>query len=168
MPSNDKRYYKDYTPAQMEELRTIWREKSRIKTANWTDEQRKLHNKRTLERNKLNYKPHPRQYKNPSKQLRYNLVTFAKFEAGHCADCLMEVQDWNHVMFAWDHQKQYEKLFNLSKASMYSVQEIKDELLKCQLVCHNCHAMRTYVFGDHLQKEKPKKKVCQLQLEIFI
>ena len=151
MPNNDKNSYKNYSPAQMEELREIWREKSRARYESWSDEQRKLHNKRTLERNKLNYQPSNR-YRDISKQAKYEMVVQAKFGAGYCLDCFMPVEFWNHVMFAWDHQPEFVKLFNLSDAPHYSSQQIVEELAKCVLVCHNCHAMRTYVFKDHRKK----------------
>ena len=81
MPSNDKNIYKNYSPAQMEELRAIWREKSRARMASWSDEQRRLHNKRCLERNKLNHVPSNR-YRDISKQTKYEMVVRAKFDAG--------------------------------------------------------------------------------------
>ena len=151
MPSNDKNVYKNYSTAQMEELRAMWREKSRARMASWSNEQRQLHNKRCSERNKLNHVPSNR-YREPSKQAKYEMVVRAKFDAGQCVDCLMLVEPWNHVMFAWDHQPEFVKLFNLSKAAKYSSRQIVEELAKCVLVCHNCHAMRTHVFKDHRKK----------------
>ena len=155
MPSNDKNIYRNYSPAQMEELRAMWREKSRARYASWSDEQRRLHNKRTLERSKLKYQPSNR-YRDISKQAKYEMVVRAKFDASQCVDCLMLVEPWNHVMFAWDHQPQFIKLFNLSKAAKYSSQQIVEELAKCVLVCHNCHAMRTHVFKDHRKQVKQR------------
>jgi hypothetical protein len=135
----------------MEELRAMWREKSRARMASWSNEQRKVHNQRTAANNKLKYQSSNR-YTDISKQAKYELVVKAKFDAGRCEDCLMPVELWNHVMFAWDHQPQFIKLFNLSKAAKYSTWQIVEELAKCVLVCHNCHAMRTHVFKDHRKK----------------
>ena len=163
MPSNDKNIYKNYSPAQMEELRAMWREKSRSRYASWSDEQRKVHNKRCLERNKLTYKPVNR-YRDSTQQDKYQIVVRAKFDAGQCEDCLMPVESWNHVMFAWDHQPQFVKLFPLSKASKYADWQIVEELAKCVLVCHNCHAMRTYVFQDH---RKQVKQTVSTQLTLI-
>jgi hypothetical protein len=155
MPSNDKNIYKNYSPAQMEELRTMWREKSRARMASWSDEQRKVHNQRCAARNKLNYEPVNR-YRDSTRQDKYEIVVQAKFDAGQCEDCFMPVEPWNHVMFAWDHQPQFVKLFPLSKASKYADWQIVEELAKCVLVCHNCHAMRTYVFKDHRKQVKQR------------
>ena len=135
----------------MEELRTVWRERSRARYASWSDEQRKVHNQRVLANSKLNRKP-VNSYRDSTRQDKYQLVVQAKFDAGQCEDCLMPVEPWNHVMFAWDHQPQFVKLFPLSKASKYMDWQIVEELAKCVLVCHNCHAMRTYVFQDHRKK----------------
>lgn len=151
MPVNDKNIYKNYSPAEMKELRTMWRDKSRARMASWSDEQRKVHNQRVLARSKLTYIPKNR-YRNPTRQDKYELVVQAKFEANQCTDCSMPVEAWNHVMFAWDHQPEFVKLFPLSKASKYMDWQIVEELAKCVLVCHNCHAMRTYVFQDHRKK----------------
>ena len=155
MPSNDKNIYKNYSPAQMEELRAMWREKSRARMASWSDEQRRVHNQRCAARNKLNYEPVNR-YRDSTRQDKYEIVVQAKFDAGQCKDCFMPVEPWNHVMFAWDHQPQFVKLFPLSKASKYADWQIVEELAKCVLVCHNCHAMRTYVFKDHRKQVKQR------------
>jgi hypothetical protein len=163
MPSNDKNIYKNYSPAQMEELRAMWREKSRARMASWSDEQRKVHNQRCAARNKLNYEPVNR-YRDSTCQDKYEMVVRAKFDAGQCVDCLMLVEPWNHVMFAWDHQPQFVKLFPLSKASKYADWQIVEELAKCVLVCHNCHAMRTYVFKDH---RKQVKQIVSTQLTLI-
>ena len=37
-----------------------------------------------------------------------------------------------------------EKLFDLSQASGRAIQTVKDEIAKCDIVCSNCHADRTY------------------------
>ena len=163
MPSNDKNIYKNYSPAQMEELRAMWREKSRARMASWSDEQRRVHNQRCAARNKLNYEPVNR-YRDSTRQDKYEIVVQAKFDAGQCEDCFMPVEPWNHVMFAWDHQPQFVKLFPLSKASKYADWQIVEELAKCVLVCHNCHAMRTYVFKDH---RKQVKQIVSTQLTLL-
>lgn len=149
MVSNNKNTYKNYSAAQMDELRKVWFEKSRKRQTAWSHQQRSLHN----ERQKARYRPANR-YRDPTRQDKYELVVKAKLDAGQCSDCFMLVEPWNHVMFAWDHQPQFVKLFNLSKASKYSTVMVVEELAKCVLVCHNCHAMRTYVFKDHRKQDK--------------
>ena len=79
-------------------------------------------------------------------------VVQCKLELGHCHDCKLLCEDWNYCMFAFDHLDPKLKSFGLSNA--YKVpgitkQMIVDEIAKCQLVCHNCHAFRTWVNRDH-------------------
>jgi hypothetical protein len=45
----------------------------------------------------------------------------------------------------WDHLPGFPKLGNISTDFRWrSRQEILDEIAKCELVCANCHAIRTY------------------------
>ena len=59
-----------------------------------------------------------------------------------CADCSMKypwyVMDFDHV--------RGKKKFNLSIASnkMWSIEAINAEIAKCDLVCSNCHRIRTF------------------------
>lgn len=59
-----------------------------------------------------------------------------------CADCHIQYPYW---IMQHDHVRD-EKLFQLSQAfiGFRSWQAIKDELAKCEIVCANCHANRTY------------------------
>ena len=80
------------------------------------------------------------------------LIVETKIGIGACTDCGLPCEDWNHVMFAFDHLEPKEKLFSLSKAM--KVCNITKEILiaemnKCELVCHNCHAFRTYIERHH-------------------
>ena len=62
------------------------------------------------------------------------------------------------MMFAFDHLDPSQKSFGLSKdqAQKNCSQELIDkEIAKCELVCHNCHAYRTWAERAHLgQKVK--------------
>ena len=77
-----------------------------------------------------------------------------KLEAGKCTDCEIPCEDWNHVMFAWDHIDRTTKLFTISQARKHVNTDnahdlLKAEIDKCQLMCHNCHAYKTWVERDH-------------------
>jgi hypothetical protein len=79
-------------------------------------------------------------------------VISRKIAAGECVDCSLPCEEWNHVMFAYDHLDRTQKLFAISKA--YKMKDVSFNLLeaeiaKCELVCHNCHAFRTWVERAH-------------------
>jgi hypothetical protein len=81
-------------------------------------------------------------------------ITQRKLEAGKCVECDMPCEDWNHVMFAWDHLDRSEKSFTISQAaSVVKINNLHEtlnaEINKCQLMCHNCHAYKTWLERDH-------------------
>jgi len=59
-----------------------------------------------------------------------------------CTDCN---KFYPSVCMGWDHLPQYTKLFQLGGAIPKGItsQQILEEINKCELVCHNCHALRT-------------------------
>jgi hypothetical protein len=84
--------------------------------------------------------------KTKEKQLYVDSVKVLK---GSCADCALPCEEWNVVMFAFDHLDPTQKLFPLSKAKNHTFEEIDAEIAKCELVCHNCHAFRTWIERHH-------------------
>ena len=78
-----------------------------------------------------------RQQKHP---LRLWLI---KQKSKPCSDC-NNIFNWWQMQF--DHRKPEDKKFGISQmiARHFPIQEIEDEILKCDLVCANCHANRTY------------------------
>lgn len=64
-------------------------------------------------------------------------------EGKPCTDC---GQQYHHVAMHWDHLPGSVKLDNVSRMVHVGMQEsrILSEIAKCELVCANCHAMRTY------------------------
>jgi hypothetical protein len=43
----------------------------------------------------------------------------------------------------WDHLPGFEKLGDISELSGYTRDELMAEMAKCELVCTNCHILRT-------------------------
>jgi hypothetical protein len=80
---------------------------------------------------------------------KYEFVRDAKIAIGKCADCEFPCDDITHVCFAFDHIDPSQKRFSLSKNRKYTFDEIRTEIDKCELVCHNCHAIRTYLNGHN-------------------
>jgi hypothetical protein len=95
------------------------------------------------------------------------LIVETKISIGSCTDCGLPCEDWNHVMFAFDHLVPKEKLFSMSKAQ--KVCNITKEILiaemnKCELVCHNCHAFRTWIERHHDYSPRTEPVLNQLPL----
>lgn len=89
------------------------------------------------------YKKHPKSINNSvKKQTKAIREYIIKSKSKPCLDCNKEypyyVMDYDHVRGV--------KEFNLSvAASKYrSLDKIKKEILKCDLVCANCHRERTF------------------------
>ena len=58
-----------------------------------------------------------------------------------CADC---GYNEHPVALQFDHLPEFEKKFELSRADQYTWEETEAELAKCEVVCANCHAIRTF------------------------
>lgn len=78
------------------------------------------------------------------KYRRYRMVAEIKLLVG-CADCGYAE---NNEALQFDHLK--DKSFNISNSYLLSVAKILEEIEKCEVVCTNCHAIRT----DNRRKEK--------------
>ncbi len=58
-----------------------------------------------------------------------------------CMDCQGM---FHYVAMDFDHRPGTEKLFNPSEGRDRGWQQLKDEIAKCDVVCANCHRLRTY------------------------
>jgi len=58
-----------------------------------------------------------------------------------CTDC---GGIFHYSVMEFDHLPQYKKLFQLSQWEGWTKKEIKAEIAKCEVVCANCHRMRTW------------------------
>lgn len=63
-------------------------------------------------------------------------------EKGSCLDC--GIKDWRVLDF--DHLPQYEKVADIASplARSWGRDKLNKEIAKCELVCSNCHRIRTY------------------------
>ncbi len=58
-----------------------------------------------------------------------------------CFDC----QGWfEPCQMDWDHLDPNTKLFSVNKSMTRPLKETLEEIKKCQLVCSNCHRLRTW------------------------
>jgi len=98
-------------------------------------------------------------------------VNRIKIEIGECVDCGLICDELTVVAFAFDHLDPTIKTAAISKMvnrpKKYTVAVIETEIAKCELVCHCCHAFRTYFGGHHLdQNIRPAARHLE-QLTLF-
>ena len=59
----------------------------------------------------------------------------------------------------FDHIDRESKDFNISeKYAAYTLSRIVDEINKCQVLCANCHRIKSYTFNEHKKIKPPKYK----------
>ena len=63
-----------------------------------------------------------------------------KKSMGGCVDCGF---DGHPAALDFDHLPGSEKLFNIGQQKFRSQKQLKEEIAKCELVCANCHRIRT-------------------------
>ena len=73
------------------------------------------------------------------------MIIAEKLRRGSCLDCGLVVTLENYVCFDFDHRDPHEKTFAISsKYRDVAFQTLHDEFAKCDLVCANCHRLRTH------------------------
>jgi hypothetical protein len=59
-----------------------------------------------------------------------------------CKDCGVQ---FNPICLVYDHRDPTTKLFNVSQPqNVSSLKRLKEEIAKCDVVCSNCHKIRTW------------------------
>lgn len=94
----------------------------------WYERHKDQYKSSVRERNK-NYKHRNREFVRRVKQL------FA------CADCNMR---FHYSQMDFDHIDGKEENISRMMNQSYSLEKIKKEIRKCELVCSNCHRLRTW------------------------
>lgn len=91
-------------------------------------------------------------------------VIAEKLRRGYCLDCHLTVTTENYFVFAFDHIDPTQKKFQLSNAASANktVAAALEEMAKCELVCHNCHMIRTWKERHYLARRDN-----DLQLRLF-
>lgn len=62
-------------------------------------------------------------------------------ENSGCVDCGAKLR---YFQLQFDHLPAYKKLFNIGNGSNRPLEELQAEVAKCEIVCCNCHALRTW------------------------
>ncbi len=67
----------------------------------------------------------------------------ARIAREECASCKLKVTRENALSFDWDHKIPSEKEFNVARMNYKNDYIFYSEIAKCNLVCRNCHAIKT-------------------------
>ncbi|UVK59947.1 HNH endonuclease [Streptomyces phage Spilled] len=80
--------------------------------------------------------------KNSTNNKKRDLIHEAKKRP--CVDC---GNSYPYYVMDLDHLPQYTKSFSLGKYIQHTLKEVAEEIEKCEVVCANCHRMRTHNRG---------------------
>lgn len=58
-----------------------------------------------------------------------------------CTDCGIQYNPW---VMQFDHRKPEDKIDDISKGLSWGIKKLLAEIRKCDVVCANCHAERSY------------------------
>lgn len=87
------------------------------------------------ERNKQYYKDKSLGHHRPIADLIYTL------RCGACTDC---GRHYHPIVMEFDHRNPSEKSYNIAEMRRHSPETALAELAKCDVVCSNCHKLRTH------------------------
>lgn len=74
-------------------------------------------------------------------RLRDRKELVRRFKDKPCSDCC---QVFPYYVLDFDHREGEEKLFNISNWQSHGLIALIDEIQKCDVVCANCHRIRTW------------------------
>lgn len=75
-------------------------------------------------------------------RIRRNYEYVSTLKKEPCTDCSKKYPSY---VMQFDHLPEYQKVAGISQMKCWSLEKIQAELKKCELVCANCHAERTYL-----------------------
>jgi hypothetical protein len=80
--------------------------------------------------------------KNVRRSAKRNFINQQKIDNPYCTDCGLEYPSF---ILEFDHLPEFKKSFSLSDAGHddRTIEEILEEIAKCEIVCSNCHRFRT-------------------------
>ena len=105
------------------------------------------HTLKTKERSDLKRMKEGRKQQ-PSIECRQNEINAIKLNIGACVYCNRKVTPATCRAFDFDHLDEKNKIICISKlaykSQTYYVKHLRSEISKCQLLCRNCHKIKTY------------------------
>lgn len=81
----------------------------------------------------------------------------SKLDRGACVDCGLKVTLTTSVVFDYDHRDASTKSTEVSRLCYAPLASFEEELSKCDLVCSNCHRLRTQARGYGKSGGRPRK-----------
>lgn len=139
MPYKDKNKLKEYRKKYWENNKDIFNEKQKERLKNQTEEEKEKYKQtRNIwrEKNKedINEKRRERKYKH--RQYLLDML------GGKCVGCGIT----ENLQF--DHIDRYSKSFCIGKNLASKLEKLVEEAKKCQLLCDNCHKIKTTINHD--------------------
>ena len=97
------------------------------------------------------YENHREVYLNRNRRKKEKLRNIMREQkAKPCADCGNE---YLFYVMDFDHREGEEKMAHVSKlVQRMNLQRLLDEIAKCDVVCSNCHRVRTYQRGQRFSE----------------
>jgi hypothetical protein len=83
----------------------------------------------------------------------------SKLDRGECMDCHLQVTLHTTPVFDYDHREAKHR--ELSKLCYAPLATFEAELAKCDLVCANCHRLRTQARGYSRGGGRPRAVPCR-------
>jgi hypothetical protein len=148
-----------------ERQREVWRRRARAQYKRTNGlYQKRAHSK--------NYKRHPKGETCLTGNAAADLINNLKLQHGRCVLHPFYNDGQEYVCtverlraFCWDHIDRTQKFATISQMSGSATrQQIIDEIAKCQLVCANCHQIKSHQNKDHLPITRTKPACNQLAL----
>lgn len=102
-------------------------------------ERRREHNRRYYDRHKQEHIARVRELKRKQREVVRKFIDEVKDNP--CTDC---GNRFPPCVMDFDHLDPKQKKFGIASGSTYTVERLKEEIAKCELVCANCHRIRTH------------------------
>lgn len=99
-------------------------------------------NREHPQKSQLWRKAHPESNRSAVKRIRLRNHTYIQSAKNRpCIDCCVQYNPW---VMQFDHRDPKLKSFDIGKMEGFSLRRIQLEIDKCDIVCANCHAERTW------------------------
>ena len=74
---------------------------------------------------------------------RRQFINYEKLRRGFCLDCNLPADLTNLAVFEFDHREPEHKLFAVGNCNGKPLAMLAAEMAKCDMLCANCHRLRT-------------------------